>query len=392
MVKQASATFTVTFEPVQNGTIAVKPALPADGKVPAGTVLTVKATPAEGYALDSVFYLAPGPFGRTAYEGTSPELKVTIDQDKGLGASFIEKSAVEGFTVRNDIVYAKPGVKALKYDVFSPIGARNLPAIIIIHGGGWTANTEEIMRGLARELVRGGQYVVASIDYRWWGTKDGDAKPNTAVDLVNDVFGAIAHFQEHAAEYGADATRLGVTGDSAGGHLSAAAIVLSDKVGTVFTPSYLPRGKSASQVGREITAAIKAAAPSYGVFAGGLLGNVMGSDGPGILKKVSPQEFIPNIRHRAVPQFLIRGSNDNLISLPSVQAYVDALKAAGQTAEYVEVPGAGHAFFDWKPDAGTKATFARFGVPYAAKMKEFFNGYFYPAPLGKGGKGVRRKG
>ena len=37
-----------------------------------------------------------------------------------------------------------------------PKGARNLPVIVIIHGGGWTANDEDIMRGLARELVRDG--------------------------------------------------------------------------------------------------------------------------------------------------------------------------------------------------------------------------------------------
>ncbi len=35
--------------------------------------------------------------------------------------------------------------------------------------------------------------------------------------------GAIAHIQEHAAQYGGDASRLAVTGDSAGGHLSEAA-------------------------------------------------------------------------------------------------------------------------------------------------------------------------
>jgi hypothetical protein len=39
--------------------------------------------------------------------------------------------------------------------------------------------------------------------------------------------------------------------------------------------------------------------------------------------------------------------------------------------------GAGHAFFDWKPDAATRATFARYGVPYAAQMQAFFNSIFY---------------
>ena len=39
--------------------------------------------------------------------------------------------------------------------------------------------------------------------------------------------------------------------------------------------------------------------------------------------------------------------------------------------------GASHAFFDWKPDQRTKDTFAKYGVPYAAKMQQFFDEVFY---------------
>jgi hypothetical protein len=35
-------------------------------------------------------------------------------------------------------------------------------------------------------------------------------------------------------------------------------------------------------------------------------------------------------------------------------------------------------FFDWKPDAQTKAPFEKYGVPYAADMKAFFDVIFYP--------------
>jgi len=75
---------------------------------------------------------------------------------------------------------------------------------------------------------------------------------------------------------------------------------------------------------------------------------------------------------RAVPQFLTRGTNDRLIQDAAVKEFVDALVKAGQRAEYVQVGGAGHAFFDWKPDENTKATFAKYGVYYAAAMKAFF--------------------
>jgi hypothetical protein len=56
---------------------------------------------------------------------------------------------------------------------------------------------------------------------------------------------------------------------------------------------------------------------------------------------------------------------------------VDALVKAGQRVEYVQVGGANHAFFDWKPDPATKATFARYGVYYAAEMKAFFSSVLY---------------
>ena len=50
-----------------------------------------------------------------------------------------------------------PCVKKLKYDVYSPVGAKKLPIVVIIHGGGWSSNTEEVMRGLSRDLVSGGK-------------------------------------------------------------------------------------------------------------------------------------------------------------------------------------------------------------------------------------------
>jgi acetyl esterase/lipase len=210
-------------------------------------------------------------------------------------------------------------------------------------------------------------------------------------NLIEDVYGAIAHIQEHAREYGGDPTRIAVTGDSAGGHLSAAALDMVNRIGDggfgvrdgvyQFKPTYMPPGKSVDQVRQEITRAIKAAAPSYGVFGTTMLqrfvnGGNNGDKAQAAVKAVAPLDNIPNITERAVPQYLLRGTADTLILHPEVQTYADALKAAGQTVEYVQVPGAGHAFFDWKPDAHTKATFAKYGVPYAAKMKAFFDTVF----------------
>jgi acetyl esterase/lipase len=275
-------------------------------------------------------------------------------------------------------------VKPLKYDVFTPKGAKSLPIIVIIHGGGWVTNDENVMRGLARELTRGGKFVVASIDYRWGGKADGDATSNTMANLIEDVYGAVAHIMEHAKEYGGDPARIGLTGDSAGGHLSAAASLMVNMIGDrgfgqtadvfEFRPTYLPKGKSVADVRKEMLAAIKGAAPSYGVFDGPFLNHY--SDSPAANDSwkaaISPALHIPKASERAVPQYLTRGTQDPLITDAMCKSFMDALVKAGQRVEYVQVGGAQHAFFDWKPDAQTKATFKQYGVYYAAEMKAFF--------------------
>jgi acetyl esterase len=384
-----ATSFTVTLVAPEHGKMQVSPALPADGKYPAGSTVTVTATPDTGYALDSMWYSVPGRFGQMYHEGMGREFAVKIDRDTRVGASFVDAAVVKDITVKNDIVYAKPGVKTLKYDVFMPKGARNLPMIVIIHGGGWTANDEDVMRGLARELVRDGSFVVASMDYRWAGKADGDAEGNTMADLIDDVFGGIAHIAEHAAEYGGDPTRIGVTGDSAGGHLSAAAALMTNMIGSrgfgktpgvfEFMPSYLPKGKTAEQVRDELSKSIKAAAPSYGVFGGALLNpyDEGHASDPAWKDAIAPLSHIPPATERSVPQFLTRGTRDPLINDVAVKEFVDALVKQGQRAEYIQVGGASHAFFDWKPDAPTKATFAKYGVYYAAAMKTFFKSVLY---------------
>ena len=384
-----ATSFTVTLVPSIHGKVQLTPALPPGGKFAAGTVVTLTATADSGYALDSTWYSVPGQFGQMFHEFPTLVTKVTIDQNKQVGASFIEESAVQNLVVTNNVVFAKPGVKPLKYDVYSPKGARNLPVIVIVHGGGWSANDEDVMRGLARELTKDGKFVAVSMDYRWSAKNDGDATSNTMANLMEDVFGGIAHVMEHAAEYGGDPTRVGVTGDSAGGHLSAAASLMTNMIGSrgfgktpgvfEFMPSYLPKGKTAEQVRAEMMKAIKGAAPSYGVFSPAQLHSY--SDDPAAdqswVDAIAPILHIPAATERSVPQFLTRGTKDPLISDAAVKEFTDALVKAGQRVEYVQVGGASHAFFDWKPEERTKATFAKYGVYYAAAMKSFFQSVLY---------------
>lgn len=386
----AQETFKVKVDQPAHGKVTVTPAVPEDGIVKAGTVLNVRVEVTdEGWVFDSGYYLSMSGevFYPTYKESMTPEFQVTVNTDiMSLGASIMEAERLDGHKDIQDIVYAQPGVKPLKYDVFIPDGAKDLPGIVIIHGGGWSSNTEDIMRGLARELIKGGKYVVASIDYRWLGTRDGDKTPNSMNQIIEDCFGAILHIQEHAAEYGMDPKNLAVTGDSAGGHLSACMGTLIERVGDggwgvkpgvyEFCPTYLPEGMNIKKA-RKSLMAIKAAAPSYGVFDRANLVRFASDLDEAGQKAIAPDDNIPSVKKRAIPQYLVLGTLDRTVKREPIERYVENLKAAGQNAELVIIEGASHAFFDWKPDQGTKDTFAEYGVPYAADMLRFFDEVFY---------------
>lgn len=378
--------FKVTIGECTHGRIEVTPAIPAEGKeFPKGATLKIKAIPDPGYAFECGYKAMGGGFAFYT-EYPAAEFEVTVDGACSVGASFVEPSRLQGYKCIQDIVYAKPGVKTLKYDAFIPDGAKKLPGIVIIHGGGWQMNCEDVMKGLARELVKDGKYVVFSIDYRWNGTRDGDSEPNTMVDIIEDCYGAILHIQEHAAEYGLDPKRLAVTGDSAGGHLCASVATMIERVGDggfgqkpgvyQYLPTYMPKGMSVKKA-RKSLKAIKAVAPNYGIFSvSGIERFVRNLPEEG-KKAVAPIDNIPSPKSRKIPHWINRGTEDTLISDESTMEYYNALKAAGQEVYYVKVPGAAHAYYDWKPDSATKETFIKYGEPYARQMEDFFNTVFY---------------
>jgi dienelactone hydrolase len=146
-----------------------------------------------------------------------------------------------------------------------------------------------------------------------------------------------------------------------------------------FMPSYVPKGKTVAQVRDEMMKAIKAGAPSYGVFSADMLNpySEAHTNDQAWKDAIAPLSHIPRATERAVPQFLTRGTRDPLIKDEAVTAFVDALVQAGQRAEYIQVGGASHAFFDWKPDQRTQATFEKYGVYYAAAMRHFFESVLY---------------
>lgn len=87
------------------------------------------------------------------------------------------------------------------------------PALVYFHGGGLVAGSIQTYDGLARALAAAGACRVVSVGYRL-----APEQPFPAA--VEDAFSAVNFVAAHAADFGIDAARLGVCGDSAGGMLA----------------------------------------------------------------------------------------------------------------------------------------------------------------------------
>jgi acetyl esterase/lipase len=88
-----------------------------------------------------------------------------------------------------------------------------VPCLVFFHGGGWVIGDLDTHDVVCRKLADEGRLIVISIDYR----RAPEHKFPAAVD---DAIAATAWIATHAKEFGIDASRLVVGGDSAGGNLA----------------------------------------------------------------------------------------------------------------------------------------------------------------------------
>jgi acetyl esterase len=88
------------------------------------------------------------------------------------------------------------------------------PGLVFFHGGGWVIGDLESHDVVCRKLADEGQLIVVSVDYRL-------APEHKFPAAVDDAISATKWTAEHATQFGIDAARLCVGGDSAGGNLAA---------------------------------------------------------------------------------------------------------------------------------------------------------------------------
>jgi acetyl esterase/lipase len=129
-------------------------------------------------------------------------------------------SPAESFSRVNGVPYAQGKFAPLLANMYVPKGASMAPAIIFIHGGGWTAGTRDFSDKVIDPLAEHG-YVGMSIDY--------DLSPIVRFPVaLEECKAAVRWLRAHAAEYHVDPDRIAVAGYSAGGELAALVALTGD--------------------------------------------------------------------------------------------------------------------------------------------------------------------
>jgi acetyl esterase len=107
---------------------------------------------------------------------------------------------------------------------YRPAVAEAAPLLLFFHGGGFVLGDIESHDGLCRMICRDAAIHVLSVDYRL-------APEHRAPAAVDDCVAAYRWARGHAADLGADPSRIGVGGESAGGNLAALVALRSREEG-----------------------------------------------------------------------------------------------------------------------------------------------------------------
>jgi acetyl esterase/lipase len=237
------------------------------------------------------------------------------------------------------------------------------PTLIYIHGGGWTGGTKESAFMSVMPWLEMGWNVV-NVEYRL-------ARVSHAPAAVEDCLCALKWVVSHASEYHIDSSKIVVSGDSAGGHLSLMAGMTPDSAGLDRQcPSNsdvaLPKVAAIINWYGITDVADLLEGPNRKSYAVAWLGSVPNREE--IARRVSPLTYV---RPGLPPILSIQGDADPTVPYSHSLRLRDALNKAGVPNELVTIPGGKHGQFTPEERAriysAVRAFLEKHGLPAEVK-------------------------
>jgi len=235
------------------------------------------------------------------------------------------------------LAYREMGGVALRATLYRPPGRpeRPLPAIIFVHGGGWSAGDRGQFARHSAFLAAHHGIAGLCIDYRLTTVAPYPA-------CVQDARAAVRWLQSNAGQFGIDAARIAIGGSSSGAHIAA----------MVATEGDIESDVEAQAAAVTSQLPLKAAVFCAGVYRlpvdlpdsltiasmAMLLGG-RAEDMPDRYRQASP---LGHISPRCPPTLLLHGSADRVISYRQSQEFAARLRQAGVLAEVEIFDGRDH--------------------------------------------------
>lgn len=237
------------------------------------------------------------------------------------------------YQVIPDLVYNQ---HQQKLDAHVPEGKGPFPAIILVHGGGWTVGhkTVNFITPLFPVLDQTG-FVWFTIDYR---LAPKDPYPAARLD-VEDV---VRWVKKNAKQYKVNPNKIALMGESAGAHLVNLVGAKNDvgvaAVVSFYGPIDLVRFAQSRFEHIPMTENMKSFFRIDGY----------NDAAKPILREASPDTYV----NRKTPPFLvIHGTKDEQVPYEQATMHVDFFKKRGIPVELITVPDGVHGVMNWEKDA-----------------------------------------
>jgi acetyl esterase/lipase len=247
----------------------------------------------------------------------------------------------KSFTRTEDVIYGRKFGTALTLDVFQPTNANRCGILFMISGGFYSSH-EAINAGMMKPFLDRGYTVFAVVH--------GSQPKFVIPEITQDIHRAVRFVRANAARYGVERSKLGITGGSAGGHLSL----------TMATQGAAGNDNAKEPIDRE-SSAVQAAAcffpptdflnfgrPGEDAVGVGTLKDYRAAFGPRsdtpegrqkLGQEISPIYYIHS---NMPPVLIIHGDADTLVPIYQADRFVERCKEVGVTAKLVVREGKGH--------------------------------------------------
>jgi len=245
------------------------------------------------------------------------------------------------FKRTEDVIYGRKFGTALTLDVFQP-GKPNGAGIVFMVSGGWFSSHEAINVGWCRPFLDRG-YTVFTVVH-------GSNPKFIITEITEDINRAVRFIRHNAVKYGIDPNKLGITGGSAGGHLSLTMAVRGGK-GKADAKDPIDRESSEIQCVACFfppTDFLNYGEPGEDAVGVGTLKGFKSGFGPRsdtaegrqeLGREISPIYFIQS---NTPPILIVHGDADKLVPIYQAEQFVKRCKELGVEAKLVVREGKQH--------------------------------------------------